>query len=120
MSLDSVNGKAQNRTFSKRYEEALVYIASQEKEGDQTRFTIGVKLADEDTVVSNLKLWADNVELNNAKINGEFGNGEEITDKNTSASTRYITKIQYHYVTANGESEDVTIEKDTYGDYFKV
>jgi hypothetical protein len=30
MNLVSVNGKAQSRSFSKRYEEALVYIENQE------------------------------------------------------------------------------------------
>jgi len=66
-------------------------------------FTIGVKLADEDTVVSDLKLYADNstTELTNAKIAGEFGDGEEIYDKNNSNATQYITMIEYSYETAN-------------------
>ena len=122
LTLDEVNGKTQTRKFSKRYEEALVYIANQEKQWDQTRFTIGVKLADDDTVVSDLKLYADNntTPLTNAKIPGEFGDGEDITDKNNSNATQYITKIEYSYVTANNWTGTVTIDKDTYGDYFKV
>ena len=120
LTLNKVNDKTQTRKFSKRYEEALVYIAAQEKQGDQTKFTIGVKLADDDTVVSDLQLWADNTLLTNAKLVGEFGNGEEIFDKNDQSSTKYITKIQYKYETAKGETGTVTIDKDTYGDYFKV
>jgi len=32
LSLKEVNGKTQTRKFSKRYEEAIVYIAAQEKQ----------------------------------------------------------------------------------------
>jgi hypothetical protein len=58
MNLVSVNGKAQTRTFSKRYEEALVYVTAQDNKGDETVYTLGVETSDSDITVSAVKFYA--------------------------------------------------------------
>jgi hypothetical protein len=62
LALTSLNGKAQTRKFSKRFEEALVYIAKQDNRGDETVFTLGVD-ADDDAEVKDVKIYVGGVAL---------------------------------------------------------
>ncbi|MBR7037056.1 hypothetical protein IKI14_04245 [bacterium] len=80
MSLDSVNGKSQSRTFSKRYEEALVYVTSQENKGDETKYILGVETSDTDITVSNVKFYTSGT------VVAETSNGKDVSDGDDSLS----------------------------------
>ena len=118
MSIKEINGKSQSKTFSKRYEEALVYIASQ---SDMwwwiTKFVLGVETAESDTTVSNLKLYTKNGVAYSGSV--EFDDWKEITVEKvaTSDNAEMITKIEYNVST---QSAPIVIEKSLYEDYFKV
>ena len=118
LKVAQVNGKNQSRTFSKRYEEALVYITKQDPRGDETVFTLGVD-ADSDTSVKNVTLYAGNTLTGG--IAAEFADWDEVRFVNESTA-KYIDKITYQYKTADMDdwSELVEITKDPYNDYFKV
>ena len=75
MSLVSVNNKSQTRTFSKRYEEALVYVTSQENKGDETKYILGVETSDSDITVSNVKFYASGTVV--ASTSKEVSNGDD-------------------------------------------
>jgi len=118
MSIESINEKSQSKTFSKRYEDALVYIASQ---SDLwwwiTKFVLGVDTAESDTTVSNLKLYTKNGVAYSGTV--EFDDWKEITVEKvaTSDNAEMITKIEYNVST---QSAPIVIEKSLYEDYFKV
>ena len=118
MSIESINEKSQSKTFSKRYEDALVYIASQ---SDLwwwiTKFVLGVDTAESDTTVSNLKLYTKNGVAYSGTV--EFDDWKEITVEKvaTSDNAEMITKIEYNVST---QTAPIVIEKSLYEDYFKV
>ena len=99
MKLVSVNGKAQTRSFKKRYEDAIVYVQSQRKSWDTTYYTLWVETSDSDVVVSNVvSNWDDSLK---ALWN--------------STSAQRIDEIQYDV-----DGVTVTIKKSEYQDYFRV
>ena len=116
LTLDSVNGKAQSRKFSKRFEKALVYIKKQVNNGDETTFTLGVD-ADNDITVSNVALIYSG---GTAWTINEFSDGEEVSALNKTESAQYITDISYDWVDGDGLTWSVSISKSVYQDYFKV
>jgi len=119
MSLVSVNNKSQTRTFSKRYEEALVYVTSQENKGDETKYILGVETSDSDITVSNVKFYASGTVV--ASTSKEVSNGDDSLSVLGDASwAKYIDKIEYDVEDGDGNKTTVTIEKSEYQDYFKV
>ena len=118
MTVSEVNGKTQTRKFSKRYEEALVYIEDQKDLDGSTRFYLSVETADSDTVVSNLKLYAWSTWL--YTWTEEVVDGDDIEIVNPWTTTLMVDKIEYHYEVDSTNSGTVTIEKSDYNDYFKV
>ena len=117
LAIKSINSKSQSRTFSKNYQEAVVYIAKQESRGDETVFTLGVD-ADSDTTVSDVKIVT--TANKTGYINGEFSAGDEIRMVNSSTSAEYIDTIIYSYTTSDNWTWTVTVKKDKYNDFFKV
>ena len=108
----SINGEEQNRTFSKRFEDAIAYIINQQNFGDFTRFTAGVDINETNTTVSNLVLWSNWEEV--AEISGEFSDGTEF-DGEWDSEIKYIDEIRYN-IWAN----TIKIKKSQYDDYFRV
>ena len=117
LSVTQLNGKGQTRTFSKRFEEALVYIESQENRWDETIFTLGVD-ADSDVEVSAVTLYSNGAALTWAAIAGIFYDWDEVRTTN-GTTAQYVDQIDYHW-TDGTNSGDVSILKSTYNDYFKV
>jgi hypothetical protein len=114
LTITNVNGKNQSRTFSKRYEEGLVFIASQEQMGDETKFILGID-ADSDVTLSNVIIEAGTL---SGSLMREVSEGDDIRIAGDS-SAHYVTKITYEY--DNGTyTGKVEITKDKYNDYFKV
>ena len=119
MSLVSVNGKSQTRTFAKRYEEALVYVTSQENKGDETKYVLGVETSDSDITVSNVKFYASGTVV--TSTSKEVSDGDDSLSVLGDASwAKYIDKIEYDVEDGDGNKTTVTIEKSEYQDFFKV
>ena len=120
LTLDKVNDKTQTKSFAKRFENALVYIAAQSDKGDETVFTLGVK-ADSDYSVSNVKIYANGAQLTwtYAYINGDFSDGDELRVENGS-KIQYIDGISYDWEDDDNHTGNVQILKSTYNDYFYI
>ena len=121
VTLDSVNGKKQSRTFSKRFEKAIVSIATNEKQGNNTKFTLNVDLTDTSIEVSNVKIYASGTELQGpyAHITDVFSNGAELVVANGD-KVQFIDGISYHWELDASNSGDVRIDQSIYADFFKV
>ena len=118
LTIDSLNGKAQTRKFSKRFEKALVWIKDMtDLWGWITKFTLGVSTSESDIVVSNLKLYTKDGQAYTWTV--EITDGDEINVEKTNVSdnAEMITKIEY---TSSASANPVVIEKSVYEDYFKV
>ena len=114
MKLVSVNGKAQTRSFKKRYEDAIVYVQSQRKSWDTTYYTLWVETSDSDVVVSNVKLIASWTTV--ASTTSEVSNWDDsLKALWNSTSAQRIDEIQYDV-----DGVTVTIKKSEYQDYFRV
>ena len=114
LTITKVNGKTQSRTFNKRYEEALVFIASQEQMWDETKFILGVD-ADSDVTVSNVVIYADSLSWS---LMREVSEGDDIRMAGDSTA-HYVNRIEYDY-DVDGVTGHVNILKSAYNDYFKV
>ncbi len=110
--LVSINGEEQNRTFSKRFEEAIAYIENQQDFGGFTRFTAGVDTNETNATVSNLILRSNWEKV--AEILWEFSDGTEF-DGEWYNEIKYIDEIQYNIWT-----NTIKIQKSQYEDYFRV
>ena len=116
LTLDSVNGKTQSRTFSKRFEKAVVKIKSQENKWDSTTFTLGVE-ADNDITVSNVVLtYAGGT----AWTTNEFSDWEQVSALNNANTAQWITNISYNWIDGDSNTWTVSISKSVYEDFFKV
>ena len=116
LTLDSVNGKTQSRTFSKRFEKAVVKIKSQENKWDSTTFTLGVD-ADNDITVSNVVLtYAGGT----AWTTNEFSDWEQVSALNNANTAQWITNISYDWIDGDSNTWTVSISKSVYEDFFKV
>jgi hypothetical protein len=49
------------KTFTNRYQSALVYIASQSNQDSFTKYTLGVSSSDDDYAISNVEFGTGNV-----------------------------------------------------------
>ena len=120
MNLDSINGKTQSRTFSKRYEEALVYVEDQEDKWGTTVFTIAVDTAESDTTVANLLLYVGSEVVYTGSSDISDGETIEVANTHPNGNVQMIDKIEYTPTVDWVEQTAVTIEKSAFGDYFKV
>lgn len=78
LQVASINNKAQTRTYTKKYVDALVKIKAQEDQSGSTKFIFSVEKSDDDYVVSDLKLTFENkgeVEVSNG---GEIVNNDDV------------------------------------------
>ena len=128
-----INGKNFSNTFKKRFESALVTIASQEDWDWSTDFVLDIETYD-DEEVSNIKLYADsdtNLCLSTTTIESKEycivydgsaivtdGDDIEVTNDHSNWNSYFITAIQY--VVDGDTAHPVTITKSEYNDYFKV
>lgn len=116
--LDNVNGKSQNRRFAKRYEEALVYVTSQEDRGDETRYILGVETSDSDITVSNVKFYSSGTVV--TSTTNEVSDGYDgLAVLGDASWAKYIDKIEYDVTNEDG-TYTVQILKTEYVDFFKV
>ncbi len=118
LTINSLNGKAQTRKFSKRFEKALVWIKDMtDLWWWVTKFVLGVSTSESDIVVSNLKLYTKDGQAYTWTV--EITDGDEINVEkvNTSDNAEMITKIEY---TSSASANPIVIEKSVYEDYFKV
>ena len=114
MNLVNVNGKAQTRSFKKRYEDAIVYVEAQRKSWDTTYYTLWVETSDSDVVVSNVKLIASWTTV--ASTTSEVSDWDDsLKALWNSTSAQRIDEIQYDV-----DGVTVTIKKSEYQDYFRV
>ena len=113
LAITEINGKNQSRTFSKRFEEAVVRIVAQQDIGWATKFILEVD-ADSDVTVSDFKYgtWGSLLTW----VSGDFSDGETFEVPGIADAARYITNIQY---SINGTPISV-IKKDEYSDFFKI
>ena len=120
LTLNSVNDKPQTKSFAKRFENALVYIAAQNNKWDETVFTLGVK-ADSEYTVSNVKIYANGAQITGtyAYINGDFSDGDELRVEN-GEKIQYIDGISYDWADDDNHTGNVQILKSTYNDYFYI
>lgn len=120
MNLVSVNGKSQSRTFSKRYEEALVYIENQEDLWGSTKFTLAVDTAESDTTVAKLKLYVWTDVVYNGSSDVSDGETIEVSNTHANGNVQMIDKIEYTPTVDWVEQAAVVIEKSKFEDFFKV
>ena len=120
MKLESINGKAQSRTFSKRYEEALVYIENQEDKWGTTIFTIAVDTAESDTTVADLMLYVGSEVVYTGSSDITDNETIEVANTHPNGNVQMIDKIEYVPTVDGTPQAKVTIEKSKFGDYFKV
>ena len=127
--VNEVNGKSSNKEFTKRFESAIVYVASQEDKSGSTVFTLAVEKDDSSTVVSDVRLYVDGASAvakddtactTHGVIAGELldevadGDTIEVTAK--QEAQQLITCISY----VIGDEPTTVIVKPAYNDYFKV
>ena len=118
MNLVSINGKSQTRTFSKRFEEAIVYVTSQDNSaGDETKYVLGVETADSDITVSNVKFYASGAVV--ASRSSDVTDGDDNLRAAWGDAAKYIDKIEYDVTNEDG-TYTVEILKSEYEDFFKV
>ena len=130
LTVKDVNGGKSTKTFTKRYEDALVYVASQEDLGGSTKFDIAVEKYDEDVEVSNLTLVAGGEVLYNNTSSIYDGDDIEVANQHSDGNVQMIDEIVYCVasdctITVDGEgkytaTKAVVIKKTDYSDYFKV
>jgi len=113
LTVEKVNGTAQNRTFAKKFVDALVTIAKQENVGKaETKYTFKVEKFDASTQVTNLELFASG---SVGKLPGTIADGDILEIANDPASVKYLNKVTYMVGTGTE-----TIEKSDFRDYFRV
>ena len=113
LTVEKVNGTAQNRTFAKKFVDALVTIAKQENVGKaETKYTFKVEKFDASTQVKDLELFASG---SVGKLPGTIADGDILEIANDPASVKYLNKVTYTVGTGTE-----TIERSDFRDYFRV
>ena len=122
--LLSVNGKNPNRSFSKIFADALVYITSQTNEGDYTQYKLGVEKYDDSYEISSLTFYTNTgctAALVTDWLSSNIADGDEFTINN-GTTTQTIRCMAYQVSGDDSEEWDwyVRINNADYADYFKV
>ena len=124
--VKSINGKNINKTFSKRFISALVYISKQENKWDYTEYTLWVETYDFDYYISSVCMltWSTgawNCLLGENTDNWPFEDWYTFTVKN-SDSNQLINYIIYVIKNSerNGWADSITIKRNDYPDFFKM
>ena len=124
LNVIDVNGKNPNRVFTKRFANALVYIASQEDLGGTTKLTIAVEKADTSYTVADLIVSIDGgtsplceAATCTYSIAGELSNGDTIEIAATGNVVKLIDNISYK---VSADANRTNILKSDFNDYFKV
>lgn len=120
VTVENVNGKGQNRTFTKKFVDALVTIAKQENVGKaETRYTFSVEKFNGDEQVTDLKLFVGGDQKGTTLTTVVDG---EILEVANESSVKYINKITYKVGGADVEiqKEKLDMAKPTFRDYFRV
>lgn len=121
--LMSINNSSNfyQKTFTKSYADALVYISSQRNEGDYTKYRLAVDKYDDSYDVTGLVLWAwQLVGWNCVKswnldgLNDYISNGDEFTIDN-GRENQTIKCISYYV-----DGVKYSFDSLRYPDYFKV
>ena len=120
--LVSVNGKNPNKSFSKMFADALVYLTSQTDEGDYTQYKLGVEKYDDSYEISALTFYANTgctATLVTDGLSNNIADGDEFTINN-GTTTQTIRCMAYQVSGEDIEDGFVRINNVDYADYFKV
>ena len=138
VSVDDVNGAITAKTFTKRFEDALVWVADQIDNEWSTTFVLWVSKSESSMEISNVCLYYksgasavyncvptsisdgnDDLEWTNPDADGKQVMIDAITYSTTDTACTYATWDGTAW-TPSATAGCVTITKDDYNDYFKV
>ena len=110
-----INGKDQNRTYSKKFVDGLVKITAQKDMWWTTQFTVSVD-ADSDITLRDLFVGTGTT-ANLTGVSWTITDGDTFEIKGIKDEVQLIESIKY---TIDGVTPAVTILKKDYNDFFKI
>ena len=124
VSILSINESKQNKTYTKAFADALVYISAQSDEGDYTQYYLWVDLYDDAYTVSGVQLFTNtNCTSGALNLDGldltDVSDGDDFTIDNGD-TTQTIRCIKYEVIDEKNVSHPYKFNNSDYADYFKV